>query len=1722
MTSPIILKNKGVLNNIPKAEDLARGEVAVAHRTAARQGGGTQVFNTLYGLFIKVGAAAADDVTDKVVRVGNATVTTTNTSPAQLNTNSTDRDYTGELWYRQDIGQFFINPSGAANDWVTVVPYATEEAMGQVQLASPLETATGIDDNKAITPAGLKAALNGSAGRGLLAGLYGGATYQFFVNESHPNATDAKANDGHSPNKPYRTLQRALLEVARRSFRPGQPLNGINETSSIFIAPGEYPIYNGIGVTNPAFPATGEPTLTQLQGFNNVTRPGVFLPRGCSIVGADLRKVKFYPIYVPNRNGSQGRAEMFRMTGANFFTGFSVFDKPGLLSSHHNLSVFGFSNDADLNQYYDRVAVAFNDPQLYNRLQDSANLVEGNYDFIIKQSVDYAKAVNPTFFPQGSTASSEGLTTDVGAFVDALIQDLRAGGNANMTTTATQLYNGGSPRFAPNLTYAPYGSALEQVANLARQAIVNLLPYKDLSISPDASNPSAPCQDIQSIVTTLVQIADNILQGDPPPTLNIGVFGVNDVGANVVETEIVGPAGSNTVAGASPYIFSASLRSNYGMCGIDGQGDQVTGFKSYLAAQFTVISLQSDPSAFVGVASSAGEVGNKRYLGTSSLDSVDYRHFGYRATDGCYAQLVSCFCIGPANHYWCESGGEFSITNSTSNFGDVSAYSEGFQGFGTNTGAFPQDSQHLLVGIKRPLPIPNTGEAVRRLPIGSFSARGGSTLTLIDPVDFSAINPFTLVSGSTVYLVRPDTQAEISATISTTMNAGSGNKQIIQISNFSGDWSNPNGILTGALVYIKRVLDLRSSLDKVYRLRVQLGPNARIPLPNFVLRLRHAVHGFQIGNTQGSMFFNASVDPVPGVANQYYITPLQGWANPEGQLDNIAFIEPTINLDGDPGVNFPNANPTDSLTYVAINALLGALGQAALRPEVLVPSAQDYGFVANGGLQAPFTVEFNRPSIVRAAGHTWEYCGYYNYDTALPAFQPGAVGDGMVDPTAKLFKIVSKTQTQKKGGRVYATGMDQDGNLYQGTTIISLATGQTQSTLYPQLASSSSTSTFQNVIVTQKLTVLPGAVASLDGQISVSASTTLALSPGATGVLANYDVNAGTTRYGLARPATFNEINSQAPIPATQGGSAFVTPAGLGLWKNAQRIQSQRLGVVNVYIGAFPSQGSPQVLEYDVSFVGNFWPAPTTDPNNPGLPFASFVSFQAAAAFCNNNLSVFETVNLIVAPGKYLIDNCSFRCNIIFNGAFGSGQIGRYDGADAGGIQSVILYQRLGVSAEITGPVSLATPIGFLLEGSGSSYIGSVHFWGVLDAFNDPTLSWQDKPAGTPPTLPQFIQAGITRISSQTNIILSQQVFNFILHPKIYVTADTNLSLECCTIGPHCPAQVSLSGLNGGIYTNSTLAVDEGSLTLTGCRIRGNNRWVFGASSLAPDGQNGQSLGLLRDGGQNLYGHSCIFIYRRGKAKVRFSQGTIHTPYGVTAFNHDRNNNRLERNWGGLYGTVATRFDGLTVTPSVLDQGDDNLGASVAITGATPDADILNQGPIIGAFFGTREPYGTLTLDKPWDSYVATTINISGWKGKFGTIPTQTGATVAGALMIGNYSTAALFDSFDYVQEVRYSSAWRSAGSPPNNCSSITGARAIRNVDAIVWPRGVFGVNSQVGAFLPYVPLTEPGYSDPNAAPSGLWSNTGGDAGSYSSLTPAPFVLNRRFVSISNSLQFTI
>ena len=198
-----------------------------------------------------------------------------------------------------------------------------------------------------------------------------------YVDPNSLDATDSIENRGNSLTRPFKTIQRALIESARFSYQRGLNNDRFAKTT-ILLYPGEHVVDNRPGfipdglnnfrlrngsTSNdlPAFDLTSNFDLNtadnELFKLNSV-HGGVILPRGTSIVGLDLRKTMIRPKYVPDpQNDNIERSAIFRVTGACYLWQFSIFDGdpngtvykdyntnafvPNF--SHHKLTVFELS-----------------------------------------------------------------------------------------------------------------------------------------------------------------------------------------------------------------------------------------------------------------------------------------------------------------------------------------------------------------------------------------------------------------------------------------------------------------------------------------------------------------------------------------------------------------------------------------------------------------------------------------------------------------------------------------------------------------------------------------------------------------------------------------------------------------------------------------------------------------------------------------------------------------------------------------------------------------------------------------------------------------------------------------------------------------------------------------------------------------------------------------------------------------------------------------------------------------------------------------------------------------------------------------------------------------------------------------------------------------------------------------------------------------------------------
>ena len=523
-----------------------------------------------------------------------------------------------------------------------------------------------------------------------------------YVDPSSLDATDSIENQGNSLTRPFKTIQRALIESARFSYQRGLDNDRFGKTT-ILLYPGEHIVDNRPGLIpfgqNQYYQRDGGIT-NDLQPFDlnsnfdldspnnelyklNSIHGGVILPRGTSIVGLDLRKTTVRPKYVPNPTRDEiERSALFRLTGACYIWQFSMFDgnPNGVVYkdytsntfvpnfSHHKLTCFEYAdgvnnvdiNDGfltystdrtDLDMYYEKVGLVYG--QASGR-QISPDYPSAGID--IQPKIDEYRIVGPTGGQIGvKTISSSATIVTV-----------------ELESEATGL----------------------EVDTPFRIQGVSALGYDGQFVVSEKIN--------STTITYQVQNAPSV--SNPSAT-----------GAQLFLS-------SDTVTSASPYIFNVSLRSVFGMCGVLADGKKATGFRSMVIAQFTGIGLQKDDNAFVvynqsnpptGVYDNNSSAGNKTISSNSRARyKPDYRNFHVKVTNNSFIQAVSIFAIGYAEHFVTENGGDISLTNSNSNFGANALTSSGFR-----EEAFNQDNTGYISHVYPPKEVPLVESSLEFSPI---------------------------------------------------------------------------------------------------------------------------------------------------------------------------------------------------------------------------------------------------------------------------------------------------------------------------------------------------------------------------------------------------------------------------------------------------------------------------------------------------------------------------------------------------------------------------------------------------------------------------------------------------------------------------------------------------------------------------------------------------------------------------------------------------------------------------------------------------------------------------------------------------------------------------------------------------------------------------------------------------------------------------------------------
>lgn len=536
-----------------------------------------------------------------------------------------------------------------------------------------------------------------------------------YVNPNDLDSTDSVENRGNSLTRPFKTIQRALIEAARFSYQRGAENDRFGKTT-ILVYPGEHIVDNrpgwiptGTVGANVRYTLRNGATSQDLSQFDlttnfdlrssnnilyklNSIHGGVIIPRGTSIVGLDLRKTVIRPKYVPNpENDNIERSAIFRVTGACYMWQFTILDSnPNEFAykdytsnifipnfSHHKLTCFEYadgvnpiniddaflnysSDKTDLDVYYEKVGLVYG--------SSSGREIEPDYPvdpIDIEPKIDEFRIVGPKIGEIG-------------------ISSIKSGDGSIPT-------------------------------NVVTVTLQDEFPGLDVDTAFEISGISDSSYNGQFVVSTKSSSTEFTYKLQNPP-----VNALPSTTGSLITLNV------DTTTSASPYIFNISMRSVFGMCGMHADGSKADGFKSMVVAQFTGIGLQKDNNAFIKYESSSGQYRDTTSAGNENIHTdsravfkPSYENYHIKASNNSFIQIVSVFAIGYAQHFLAESGGDLSITNSNSNFGAKSLVSKGFR-----NNAFIRDDVGYITHIIPPKEIESVDSGIEFFSIDTTKTIG--------------------------------------------------------------------------------------------------------------------------------------------------------------------------------------------------------------------------------------------------------------------------------------------------------------------------------------------------------------------------------------------------------------------------------------------------------------------------------------------------------------------------------------------------------------------------------------------------------------------------------------------------------------------------------------------------------------------------------------------------------------------------------------------------------------------------------------------------------------------------------------------------------------------------------------------------------------------------------------------------------------------------------------
>ena len=660
------------------------------------------------------------------------------------------------------------------------------------------------------------------------------------------------------------------------------------------------------------------------------------------------------------------------------------------------------------------------------------------------------------------------------------------------------------------------------------------------------------------------------------------------------------------------------------------------------------------------------------------------RSFHVRAVNEAVIQEVSVFAIGQGIHHWAETGAQLTVTNSNSNFGGCAGLAEGYQTkVAKDDGTWTLDTFRTALN---PLAKSGNIKRITLGTLEASQSDSATTLnftadlrespTVSGQPDILARDGYSLKENDYIWVENPggaDYRAQLA---NNPWSVGSADQIKIKTAVETDTGESPGNpdllnefpSISSKRVYVRRVFDVRSVEERRYSILASNNTTSklRLPLRDYVLApLAGASYGPVVQAVAASerlvneasdikieLRYSNKPDADKEFSSSTYYRKGDVVVRKEkhytavrtnyGAFDAANWDESFVHM-GDKYTSegfYTNAQPLivfdkdtdgsessldlgndidDTAPAAQIESAVDRLGLYYYLQNLNTPAATINGILAPADTEADRNTpaasqdfEVRRPTNIRLFGHAYEWAGYGNYSRALPQYQ------GEMSPSNKFTYYF----TNESGGKVYATGFNEEGLQVTPRGLEDITTGEVLSVTdvgNPDRDIDVPTE-FVDLKVEKSITLGFGDIGKVEDHALVAGTNSAS----------------GLSDFGFIKLAGITDLE-QADAAGKDSDineqPLAVTPLGLNYWKIKNNILSAPDGAISIFID--PVNGEDRPL---TELVSN----PPTQSRNP------VKTLVLAAEYVNTIYAPQTVANFYCGPGIYYDKGVGANNPIVF------------------------------------------------------------------------------------------------------------------------------------------------------------------------------------------------------------------------------------------------------------------------------------------------------------------------------------------------------------------------------------------------------------------------------------------------------------------------------------------